>query len=80
VVRACRTLLGFDQLFMPAVPPEQRQSDAPFWRALGSELGDLAERMRDQGIAFGYHNHHWELRTEGGREDRLGANLRGGRG
>jgi len=22
------------------------------------ELGEIAERMRDQGIAFGYHNHH----------------------
>ena len=41
VVRACHAL-GFDQLFMPAVPPEQRQSDAPFWRALGRELGELA--------------------------------------
>src|SRR3984893_6959237 len=45
VLRACR-ILGFDQLFMPAVPSEQRQSDATFWRALGRELGDLAARMR----------------------------------
>jgi sugar phosphate isomerase/epimerase len=65
VVQACRTL-GFDQLFMPAVPPEQRQSDAPFWRALGSELGEIAERMRGQGIPFGYHNHHWELAPKEG--------------
>ena len=60
VVDACR-ILGFDQLFMPAVPAEQRQGDAVFWRALGHELGEIAERMRDQGIAFGYHNHDWEL-------------------
>src|SRR6202048_506128 len=70
VVRACRTL-GFDQLFMPAVPPEQRQSDAPFWRALGRELGEIAERMGGQGITFGYHNHHWELAPKDGAKTAL---------
>jgi sugar phosphate isomerase/epimerase len=70
VVRACHTL-GFDQLFMPAVPPEQRQSDAPFWRALGRELGEIADRMGDQGIAFGYHNHHWELALKDGAKTAL---------
>jgi hypothetical protein len=35
---------------MPALPLEQRQS------ALGCDLGEITERMRDQGIAFGYHN------------------------
>jgi sugar phosphate isomerase/epimerase len=70
VLRACR-ILGFDQLFMPAVPPEERQSDAPFWRALGRELGDLSVRMRDQGIAFGYHNHHWELSPKEGAKTAL---------
>jgi sugar phosphate isomerase/epimerase len=70
VIQACRTL-GFDQLFMPAVPPEQRQSEAPFWRALGRELGEIAGRMRDQGIAFGYHNHHWELAPKEGAKSAL---------
>lgn len=70
VVRACR-ILGFDQLFMPAVPPEQRQSDAAFWRALGRELGEIAVRMRDQGIAFGYHNHDWELAPKEGAKTAL---------
>lgn len=41
VVQACHTL-GFDQLFMPAVPSEERESDASYWRALGRELGEVA--------------------------------------
>jgi sugar phosphate isomerase/epimerase len=41
VVQACHTL-GFDQLFMPAVPSEDREKDASYWRALGHELGEIA--------------------------------------
>jgi sugar phosphate isomerase/epimerase len=70
IVQACRTL-GFDQLFMPSVPPEQRQGDAHFWRALGRELGQLADRLRDEGITFGYHNHHWELAPKEGTKTAL---------
>ncbi|MBV8275274.1 MAG: TIM barrel protein [Verrucomicrobia bacterium] len=70
VVQACHTL-GFEQLFMPAVSPEQRQGDAPFWRTLGRELGELAERLRDEGITLGYHNHHWELAPKEGTKTAL---------
>ena len=63
VIAACRTL-GFTQLFMPAVPPEQRDMDASGWRALGRELGALAVRFADAGIRLGYHNHNWELRPK----------------
>jgi sugar phosphate isomerase/epimerase len=70
VVEACRRL-GFNQLFMPAVPPEHRRSQSPFWRALGRELGEIAKRMRDEGIALGYHNHHWELEPKEGAKTAL---------
>jgi sugar phosphate isomerase/epimerase len=70
VQRACRTL-GFGQPFMPTVPPDQRQADAPFWRALGRELGELAERLRDEGITPGYHNHDWELAPKEGTKTAL---------
>ncbi|WP_207482738.1 sugar phosphate isomerase/epimerase family protein [Arenibaculum pallidiluteum] len=63
VAEACRTL-GFTQLFMPSVPPEQRDMDAEGWRALGRELGEMALRFHDQGITLGYHNHDWELRPK----------------
>ena len=67
VVDACRTL-DCAELFMPAVPPEQRDMAAAGWRALGQELGELAERLQGQGIRLGYHNHHWELKPkEGGK-------------
>jgi len=60
VAEACR-ILGFEQLFMPAVPVEQRGMDAAGWRAIGRELGQMAERMARHGIRLGYHNHDWEL-------------------
>jgi sugar phosphate isomerase/epimerase len=70
VIEAGRTL-GVDQLFMPAVPPEQRDMAAEGWRALGRELGQMAERLRTQGLELGYHNHHWELQPKDGAKTAL---------
>ena len=58
---AASKILGIAQLYMPAVPPDQRQMDAAGWTVIGRELGVLAGRLADEGIALGYHNHHWEL-------------------
>ena len=54
-------IVGIEQLFMPAVPLDEREGTADAWRAVGAELGRMAERMADRGLALGYHNHHWEL-------------------
>jgi len=70
VADACRTL-GFTALFMPAVPPEQRDMAAEGWRTLGGELGRMAEWFKGQGIALGYHNHHWELAPKEGSKTAL---------
>jgi sugar phosphate isomerase/epimerase len=70
VIAACE-LLGFEQLFMPAVPLEQRDMDASGWRALGRELGALATRFADRGIRLGYHNHNWELKPKDGTKTAL---------
>jgi sugar phosphate isomerase/epimerase len=70
VIEACRTL-GVDQLFMPAVPPDQRAMAADGWRALGQELAQMSERLRGQGIELGYHNHHWELEPKEGAKTAL---------
>jgi sugar phosphate isomerase/epimerase len=60
VMGACKTL-GFTQLFMPSVPPDERRNVEPYWTALGRELGQMAMRAKDRGIDLGYHNHDWEL-------------------
>jgi sugar phosphate isomerase/epimerase len=70
LIAACR-LLSFEQLFMPAVPPEQRDMDAAGWRSLGRELGALATRFADNEIRLGYHNHNWELKPKDGTKTAL---------
>jgi sugar phosphate isomerase/epimerase len=70
IVEASRAL-GVDQLFMPAVPPDQRDMAADGWRALGQEIGRTSERLRGRGIELGYHNHHWELKPKQGAKTAL---------
>jgi sugar phosphate isomerase/epimerase len=70
VIEAARAL-GVDQLFMPAVPLEQRAMAAAGWRALGEELGEISARLRGQGIELGYHNHGWELQRKEGAKTAL---------
>ncbi|MDL2401662.1 sugar phosphate isomerase/epimerase family protein [Rhizobium mayense] len=52
---------GISQLFMPALPPEERGGDADAWRRVGAELGEMAVRLKERGIELGYHNHNWEM-------------------
>ena len=70
IIDACETL-GITELYMPAVPPEDRDMDAAGWRALGAELGDLAEDFQMSGIRLGYHNHHWEMEPKEGEKTAL---------
>jgi sugar phosphate isomerase/epimerase len=70
VIEASR-ILGVDQLFMPAVPPGQRDMAAESWRAIGQELGLMSDRLRGQGIELGYHNHDWELTPKAGARTAL---------
>ena len=61
VMEASHTL-GFTDLFMPAVPEEERWNQpAEYWRALGEELGEMAAAAERSGIRLGYHNHNWEF-------------------
>jgi sugar phosphate isomerase/epimerase len=70
VADACRTL-DITDLYMPAVPPEQRDMAADGWRSLGHELGKMADGFQKHGIRLGYHNHHWELKPKDGGKTAL---------
>lgn len=70
IIQACK-VLGFTELYMPAVPGEQRAAPPPFWRALGQELGTMAERSAREGVNLGYHNHDWELKVSADDKDAL---------
>lgn len=60
--------VGIEELFMPAVPPEERDQPADRWRKVGEDLAEMAERLAGHGIRLGYHNHHWEMKPyEDGR-------------
>ena len=45
VIAACRTL-SIGQLFMPSVPPAERDMPGAGWTALGRELGTMSERVQ----------------------------------
>lgn len=70
VAAACRTL-GFTRVYMPSIPPERRDMPGEEWTALGRELGEMARRFEAEGLAFGYHNHDWELRPKAGERTAL---------
>ncbi len=53
--------LGMERLFVPAVPPEQRVSDAAMWQSIGERLEVIGKTIRDGGLRFGWHNHAFEF-------------------
>ena len=63
VAEACKTI-GFTELFIPSVPRDERDSDSPYWEALGRELALFAQQLADHGIALGYHNHNWDVQPK----------------
>ena len=53
--------LGMKQLFVPALPPDQRAAGAEAWQAVGERLETIGKRVRDAGLRFGWHNHDFEF-------------------
>jgi len=60
VANICRGL-GIGTIFAPAPAPGERGQDAAGWRALGQELARIGKVVADEGLQFGWHNHHWEF-------------------
>ena len=53
--------IGNTTLVVPYLSEKERPTDAAGWTALGQELGQLAKRVRAQGMNLAYHNHNFEL-------------------
>jgi sugar phosphate isomerase/epimerase len=53
--------LGVRSIYAPYIFPDDRPKDAAGWTAYGKKLGDMGQRVRAEGIAFGYHNHDFEF-------------------
>jgi sugar phosphate isomerase/epimerase len=54
-------VIGVRELYMPALPAAERTASADQWERAGAQLGRMAEKLKAQGLALGYHNHDWEL-------------------
>lgn len=55
--------LGIKAVFGPHVGGDDRPSDAAGWAAFGAALQEMGKPFVDAGIAFGWHNHDFELTT-----------------
>ena len=54
--------LGMERLFCPAPTDEYRNgADLGAWKDLARRLDEAGKRVRDAGLRFGWHNHHWEF-------------------
>ena len=54
--------LGMNRVFCPAPEDMWRDgTDAANWIALAKRLEEAGKKVNDAGLAFGWHNHHWEF-------------------
>ena len=54
--------LGMERLYCPAPEDDLRAgADAAAWVALAKRLEEAGKKVRDAGLRFGWHNHHWEF-------------------
>lgn len=58
--------LGVTKVFVPFVMPANRPSDREGWQAFARRLAEAGKPIRDAGLAYGWHNHDFELADVGG--------------
>ncbi len=52
---------GIKEIVVPAVPSEERKTDAAGWTKLGKELDGYQKKLAALGIGFAWHNHDFEF-------------------
>lgn len=57
--RMCRDV-GIETVYAPAPPMGEREGGEKEWKAIGDELARYGRIAREEGLNFGWHNHHWE--------------------
>ncbi len=53
--------LGVKIVYGPNLQPTERSKTFEEWRSFAKELGGYLKDWRSEGIAFGWHNHNWDL-------------------
>jgi sugar phosphate isomerase/epimerase len=64
--RLCRDL-GVQTILAPAPLPEERDLDLQGWQAFARELREIGRAVAGEGLAFGWHNHHFEFAARDGQ-------------
>ncbi|MDA9865157.1 sugar phosphate isomerase/epimerase [bacterium] len=59
-IETARTL-GMKAVFAPFLAPELRPTDAAGWAAFGQRVAEAGKPVMDAGLAFGWHNHDFEM-------------------
>lgn len=59
-VKTARTL-GMKAVFVPHVAADLRPINAAGWAAFGKRVAEAGKPLMDAGLAFGWHNHEFEL-------------------
>ncbi len=61
IIATAKTL-GVQRLFVPAPEDLWRDgTDAANWTSLAKRISEVGKRVKDAGLRFGWHNHHWEF-------------------
>ncbi|MCC7320692.1 MAG: sugar phosphate isomerase/epimerase [Rubellimicrobium sp.] len=63
--------LGVGRVFVPYLMPADRPADRAGWAAFAARLARAGQPLREAGLAYGWHNHDFELADLGGGETPL---------